>query len=97
MGDGDDGAGELRDHVLEQLALVGVEVRLGLVEEEEIRIADQAGGERGELALAAGERGGRERQVVVVEAEADEQAPRLPREPRSTGFHPAIEHRLLFR
>ena len=96
MGDGDDCAGELRDHVPQDLALVGVEVRLGLVEEEEIRVADQAGGERGELALSAGERGGRKRQVVVVEAQADEQAPRFSCQPRSTGFHPAIEHRLLF-
>ena len=70
MGHGDDGAGELRDHLLEQLPLVGVEVGLGLVEEEEIRIADQAGGERGELALAAGERRRGERQVVVIEAQA---------------------------
>jgi hypothetical protein len=55
VGDHHDGAGEAVDHGLELVAPVHVEVRLGLVEQKQVGLARQAGGERDELALPAGE------------------------------------------
>ena len=95
MGHGDDGAGELRDDLLEQLPLVGVEVGLGLVQEEE------AGSRIRQAANAASFRCPPEsvvvgqRQVVLVEAEPDEQALRLAGETGATRLDPSIEGRLL--
>ena len=53
----DDRAGEFGDDGLELTPAIGVQVRLGLVEQEQPRLADEAGRERHELALAARERG----------------------------------------
>ena len=94
MRNGHDGPGELADDLLQQLALVRVEVGLGLVQEEEAGFPDQTGGERGELALPAGECRRGQRHVVLVEAEPD-QALRLAGETGATGLDPSIEGRLL--
>ena len=49
------GAVEAGHEPLELVAAAHVEVRLGLVEQQHVRAAGEAGGERDELALAAGE------------------------------------------
>ena len=60
MGDGHDRPRKLRDDRFEPGATVGVEVRLRLVEQQQVGLADQACGERDELALPAAERRGRQ-------------------------------------
>ncbi len=53
MRDGDDRAVERAHQLLGVLAGVDVEVRLGLVEQQHVRVPEQAGGEADELSLAA--------------------------------------------
>ena len=86
MRDRDHGARELRRQLLELRPPVGVQMRLRLVEQEQVRLADQAGGQRDELALPARERGGRQPEVVLVEARARAAgcAPRPPARGRPT-------------
>ena len=60
MRDDDGGAVEGREQALEQRAADRVEVRLGLVEQQHVRVLREAGGERDQLALAAGERARRQ-------------------------------------
>ena len=61
--------------MLHVLARLDVEVRFGLVEQQHVGVAQQAGGEPDELALAAGEDARRLVEVVVVEADIREEAP----------------------
>ena len=93
--DADDGAREIRDQVLEQLASARVEMGLGLVEQQQVGLADQARGQRHELALAAREQSGRPLEVVPGEPERGEEAPGLPREAGAARRHPAVEQVLL--
>src|ERR1700759_2137369 len=51
----------------EPLAATHVQVRLRLVEQQHVGTAREAGGERDELALAAGERAGRHVQILDAE------------------------------
>jgi hypothetical protein len=69
VGDHQDGAVEVLQQALEQLAAGHVEVGLGLVEQQHVGLACEARGERDELALAAGElaRGHGERRLVETE------------------------------
>ena len=77
VGDHQHGAVEAVDQLLERVAPVHVEVRLGLVEQEQARPPRQAGRERDELALAAAQLAGRARERVVVEPERVQVGPRL--------------------
>ncbi len=90
-----DGTGELVHDRLEPSPPIRVEMGLGLVEQQQVGLADQAGRERDELALAAGERPGGQRQVIVVETEGVEGGARLTREAGAARFHPPIEQDLL--
>ena len=67
--DHDDGAGELADQLLKSVSAYRVEVRLGLVEEEQVGLLRQTGGERHELALAAGELRMRALRLAIGESE----------------------------
>ena len=59
MGDGDDGAFEAARELLDPCASLVVEMGLGLVEQEHVRLLLEAGGKRDQLPLAAGEGVGR--------------------------------------
>ena len=82
MRDRDDGAVERAHQLLRVLARLDVEVRLGLVEQQHIGVAEQARGESDELPLAAREDARRLREVVLVEPDLGEQRPRAARRSR---------------
>ena len=93
VGDHHDGAVEVVEQRAEPLAARHVEVGLGLVEQQHVRAPGEAGGERDELALAAGElaRGHRARRRRS-RARAGGRAPRPRRgrrRPRSSARAPA--------
>ena len=77
MGDDEHGALELAHELLDDPAALDVEVRLRLVEEQDVGPEDEARGERDELALAAAERGCRALEVAVGEAEVAQVADRV--------------------
>ena len=81
VGDHQHGAVEVVDQVLERVAAAHVEVRLGLVEQQQPGPPREAGRERDELALAAAElaRGAGERVVVEPERGQVRRAPRSRR------------------
>ena len=83
--DGDDRTVERAHQMLEPLARLDVEVRLGLVEQQHVGVAQEAGGEADELALAAGEDARRLGEVVVVEADVDEERAGTAVEARAAG------------
>src|SRR5690348_14192154 len=91
----DDRAVEGSHQDLEPLARLDVQVRLGLVEEQHVGIAQQAGGEPDELALPAREHACRLGEIVVAETDTGEKRPRTPFEARPAGARPAAEHVLL--
>ena len=80
---------------LEVLARLDVEVRLGLVEQEDVGIAQEARRQADELALAAGEDTRRLREIVVVETDVGEQRAGAALEAGAAGAGPAREHVLL--
>ena len=72
MRDGDDGAVEAAGEQLDAGAAVVVEVGLGLVEQEHVRLLLEAGRERDQLSLAAREGAGREEELVGREPDLEE-------------------------
>src|SRR5581483_2732600 len=91
--DGDDGAVEGTHQLLERL---DVEVRLGLVEEQHVRVAEETCSQADELSLAAGEHPGRRAgMVALVETDVEQQRTRTALEPGTTGRSPAPEDVLL--
>ena len=77
MGDHQHGAVEVVEHRARAARAGHVEVRLGLVEQQHVGPARQAGGERDELALAAAQLAGRHRELVVdARASSSSCAPR---------------------
>ena len=95
MGDHQHRAVEAVDQLLERVAAVHVEVRLGLVEQQQPGPPRQAGRERDELALAAAQLAGRARERVVVEPERVQVAARLGAGPLAAELAPAGEQPLL--
>ena len=95
MGDHEDGAVEVVDQVLERVAAAHVEVRLGLVEQQQPGAAGEAGSERDELALAAAQlaRGAGER--LVVEPERGQVRARLALGALAAELRPLPEQPLL--
>ena len=93
--DGDDRAVEGSHQLLHVLPRLDVEMRLRLVEQQHVGIAQQARGEPDELALAAGEDAGRLAEVVVVEADLREECSRASFEARAAGGGPALDDLLL--
>ena len=92
MGDRHDRARELRDDRLQPGAPLGVEVRLRLVEQQQVGLSDQAGCQGKELSLPARERCRREREVGVIGA-GGEHRPCLTGGAGATRLHPAVEQR----
>ena len=73
MADQDDGAGIVRDHLLQQIEGLEVEIVGGLVEHQQVRGLRQGAGQHQPVALAAGEHAhgrarllGREQEVLHV-------------------------------
>ena len=95
VGDHQHGAVEVVDQRLERVAPVHVEVRLGLVEQQQPRAAREAGGQRDELALAAAQLAGRARERVVVEPERVQVGARLALRPLAPELAPARQQALL--
>ena len=85
----------MREQVLEQRAPDGVEVRLGLVEEQDVRVLGEAGGERDQLALPARERIRRQEQVGLVDPEVEQHRARPAVDARPAGGLPALDQLLL--
>ena len=95
MRDRDGGAVERGEQVLEQRASDRVEVRLGLVEEEHVRVLGEAGGERDQLALPARERARRQEQVGLVDPEVEQHRAPAAVDARPAGGLPALDQLLL--
>ena len=93
--DGDDGPVEGGDEALEQRAADGVEVRFRLIEQEDIGILGEAGGERDQLSLATREGVGRQRQVGLLEPEVEQHRPPAAVDARPSGLLPAVDELLL--
>ena len=85
VADDDDGAVEVPDEILEPLAPGEVEVRLGLVEQQQRRILDERRREADELALAAAEDAGRQLQLPLLQAQLEQQAAGATLERRAAG------------
>ena len=95
VGDHQHRAVEVGDEPLELVAPAHVEVRLGLVEQQHVGAAREAGGERDELALAAAELAGRALERLVVDAEVAQVHPRLALHAVAAELGPAGEQPLL--
>ncbi len=96
MRDGDDRSVEGADQLLELLARLHVEVRLGLVEQQDVGVAQQARGEPDELPAAAREDAASpSRRSSPREPDLGEQRARPTREAGPAGGSPALEHLLL--
>ena len=95
MGDRDERAVEAAHQLLEPLARLDVEVRLRLVEQQHVRLAGEAGGERDELPLAAREDARRLDDVLVLEAELEQQRAGAALEARAARGRPALDAALL--
>ena len=95
VGDHHDGAVEVVQQRAEPLAARHVEVRLGLVEQQHVGAARQAGGERDELALAAGELARRHLERRAVDPERAQVAERLALGAVAAGLGPAREQPLV--
>ena len=93
--DRDGGAVERREQALEQGATDRVEVCLRLVEQEHVGILGQAGCERDQLPLPAGERARRQRQVGLLQAEVEQRRPGSALDARPAGGFPAPDELLL--
>ena len=91
----DHAAREGGDQLLELAATIGVQVGLGLVQQQEVRLRDQARRQRDELALAAGELARRQRQVLLGDVEREELAAHLPGQAGSADLDPPIQQSLL--
>ncbi len=95
MGDHQHRAVEVVDQPLEAVAAAHVEVRLGLVEQEQPRPPRQARGERDELALPAAQLLGGAGERVVVEPERGEVGARLALGTLAAELRPLPEQPLL--
>ena len=95
--DRDDRAVEAPREQLHPGATLVVEVGLGLVEEQDVGLLLEAGGERDELALATREAVGRQGQLVLREPELEQGGPRSSRGARAAGSLEALECLLLAR
>ncbi len=95
VGDHHDGAVEVVQQRAEPLAARHVEVGLGLVEQQHVRAPGEAGGERDELALAAGELARRHLERVAVDPERAQVAERLALGAVAAGVGPAREQPLV--
>ena len=95
VGDHHDGAVEVVQQRAEALAARHVQVRLGLVEQQHVGAAREAGGERDELALPAGEL--RRRHVEGLDAERPQVAERLTRGAVAAGLGPGGQDALVVR
>ena len=92
---GDDGTVEPAHELLHPLTRLDVEMRLRLVEQQHIGIAQQTCSEADELPLPAGEDAGRLGEVVVVQPDVDEERARPRLEAGPTRGGPAVEQLLL--
>ncbi len=90
--DHQDGAGELGHEPLELVAAAHVEMGLGLVEQQHVGAAGEAGGERDELALAAAQLA---RRPVLVDPQLAQVAERLALDPVAAELRPARQQALL--
>jgi hypothetical protein len=95
VGDDQHRAREARDELLDGPPPLDVEVRLGLVEQQDVRRADQARGERDELALSAAQLGGRAPEVGLAQAEVAQVADRVALEAVGAERLAALEQRRL--
>ena len=95
MRDRHDRAVEAPREQLDPRAALVVEVGLGLVEQQHVRLLLEAGGERDQLALAAREAAGRKRQLVGREPELEQGGARPARGARPAGCLEALERLLL--
>ena len=68
----DRGAVEAREQALEQRAADRVEVRLRLVQQQDVRLLGEAGGECDQLPLATRERARREREILLLDADVEQ-------------------------
>ena len=93
--DGDDGSVEGGDEALQQRAADRIEVRFGLVEQEDVGVLGEAGRECDQLSLAAREGVRRQRQVGLFEPEVEQRRPRAAVDARPAGFLPALDELLL--
>src|SRR4051812_20480641 len=91
VGDDEHGALEVAYELLDDPAALDVEVRLRLVEQQDVGPEDEARGERDELALAAAQRGHRALEVAVGEAELAQMADRVALEAVGPGRLPLLE------
>ena len=95
VGDHHDGAVEVVQQRAEALAPGHVQVRLGLVEQQHVGAAGEAGRERDELALPAGELARGHLEQAPVDAERAQVAQRLALGAVAAGVLPAREHALV--
>ena len=95
MGDHQHRAVEVVDQLLERVAAAHVEVRLGLVEQQQPGAPREAGGERDELALAAAQLAGGSREGGVVEPERAQVRARLALGALAAELGPLAEQPLL--
>ena len=89
--DRDDRTVEGTHQRLHPLTRLDVEVRFRLVEQQHVGVAQEARSETDQLALAAREHARRLREVVVIEADVDEERASAALEPRSTRRRPALQ------
>ena len=95
MRDDHDGTGELTEQPLEGLLAREIEMVVRLVEEQEIRVPDEACREPDELSLAPGQHGERPLPLVFPDTEVAQQARRPVPQARATGPLEAVEQALL--
>ena len=93
--DGDGGAVEGGEQALQQRAADRVEMSLRLVEEQHVRVLGEAGGERDQLALAAGEGARRQGQVGFLDPDVEQHRAGAAVDARPAGGLPALDELLL--
>jgi hypothetical protein len=95
VGDRDHAPGEPGDQLLELDPAIRVQMRLGLVQQEQVRLRDEARGQRHELALSAGQLVRGQREILLGDVQREQLAADLAGEPRTADLHPPIEQPLL--
>ncbi len=96
MADRQDAAAEARHQALQPLAALQVQVRLRLVEQEQLGVLDDGRRQADELALPAAEHAGRQLQLALIQPDLGQHRPDPALEGRSTGpLVPVQQPRLL--
>ena len=93
--DDDGGAVKSGEQALEQRPADRIEVCLRLVEQQDLRILGEAGGERDQLPLAARERGRRQGEIGLLDSDIEQCRPCPPLDARAAERLPALEQLFL--